>query len=46
MDIALGTSIGRESVRFILNEELKLFPYKVQIMQNIPENSFKKRLGF
>jgi hypothetical protein len=29
-----------------LKEELKLFPYKVQIMQNIPESSFKKRLDF
>jgi hypothetical protein len=30
-------------VRNILNEELKLFPYKVQIVQKIPENSIKKR---
>jgi len=45
-DIELKTNIGRESVRFILNEELKLFPYKVQIMQKIPENSIKKRLDF
>jgi hypothetical protein len=32
-DIGLEKTIGRESVRFILDEELKLFPYKIQIMQ-------------
>jgi hypothetical protein len=44
--IGLKTVIGRESVRNILNKELKLFPYKVQIVQKIPENSIKKRLEF
>ncbi len=45
-DIELKTTIGRESVRNILNKELKLFPYKVQLMQKLPESSFKKRLDF
>jgi hypothetical protein len=44
MDIALNTNIGRESIQTIFNEELKLFPYKVQIMRKIPENLFQKRL--
>jgi hypothetical protein len=44
--IGLKTDIGRESVRNILNKELNLFPYKVQIAQKIPENSIQKRLEF
>ncbi len=44
--IGLKTNIGRESVRNILNKKLKLFPYKIQIVQKIPENSIQKRLEF
>ena len=41
MKIGVKTKIGRESVRNILNEKLKLFPYKIQIVQKIPENSIQ-----
>ncbi len=44
--IGVKTNIGRESVRKTLNKKLKLFPYKIQIMQKIPENSIQKRLEF
>ncbi len=39
--IGLKTTIGWESVRNILNNELKLFPYKVQIIQKLPQSSLK-----
>ena len=44
--IALIVKIARESVRTILKNELKLFPYKVQFVNKIPENSIIKRLEF
>ncbi len=44
--IGLKTDIGRESVRNILNKELNLFPYKVQIAQKILRIQFKKDWNF
>lgn len=45
-DIGLKTDIKKESVRTILKNELKLYPYKVQVVQQIYENNIKKRLEF
>ena len=44
--IGAKTQIKRESVRKILNEQLKLYPYKIQIVQKIPENAISKRMEF
>jgi hypothetical protein len=41
-EIGLKTDINRGSVLNILNKELKLFPYKVQLMQKLSESSLKK----
>ncbi len=41
-EIGLKTDINRGSVLNILNKGLKLFPYKVQLMQKLSESSFKK----
>lgn len=44
--IGVKTHIARESVRKIFNEKLKLYPYKIQIVQKIPENAISKRMEF
>ncbi len=45
-EIELETNINRGSILNSLKKVLKLFPYKVQLMQKLPESSFKKRLDF